>query len=114
MAKFQTLAKTLLKKLSKYDTVYKQITQDNSDPLYPVNTTVELPITCYFKTPTVGDISSGIATSTDVMILVGGGDLVSIEPKENDTINDYTVKKIFKVIESNNEIALYKLVCEKR
>lgn len=114
MGKFQILAKTLLKNLSKYDTVYKQLTGNNSDPLFPTTTETQTPITCYFKTPTNGDISSGVATASDVMIMVSGADLSGITPKQNDIIDGYTVKKIISLKESNNETALFTFVCEKR
>lgn len=112
MSKFALLAKTMLKNLSKYETIYKSITSSN-DPMFPSSTTVELPITAYIKAPTSGDIAAGLATASDIVVLVSGAD-ITIAPKLNDTIDTYTVKKIIEVKETNNTTALYKFICEKR
>ena len=70
----------------------------------------------FITKPKTGEITSGMATIEDNIILVASKSL-DIEPKANDiiTINakDITIKSINSVY-SGEEICLYKLVCKLR
>ena len=70
----------------------------------------------FITKPKTGEITSGMATIEDNIILVASKSL-DIEPKANDiiTINakDITIKSINSVY-SGEEICLYKLICKLR
>ena len=74
------------------------------------------PFKGFITKPKTGEITSGMATIEDNIILVASKSL-NIEPKANDiiTINakDITIKSINSVY-SGEEICLYKLICKLR
>ena len=115
MGAYAKKATEMLKKLSKLKAIYKQDNGSVFDPEtlknIPVYITKE--VYCYRTKVSNGDIQSGLASATDLVVLIGGSDLDLI-PKQNDIIeigsNSYSVKVSRPVEESNGEIALHKLV----
>ena len=71
-------------------------------------------MTIYQKAPTNGDISSGLASAGDVIILVSGKDFGAVVPKEADKVGNYSISRVISIKELNGVVALYKLVCKFR
>lgn len=114
MSNFQSMATRLLKNLSGFSATFKRVTSVyNEDTLTNENTTIEIPITIYQKAVTNGDISSGLASATDIMILISAYEL-GVIPKQNDYINTFQIEKVITVKEKNGLDALYKCVCKAR
>jgi hypothetical protein len=120
MAKFQNIAKKLLNKLSALDAVYQYEDGSVYDPATMTNVPnlVTKDLTIYKTKVSNGDIQAGIASATDLMILVSGLDLEGVTPKQGHKIIDstgvYEVDKILPTNEANGVVALYKFVCKLR
>lgn len=113
--KARLLAEKMLKKFGKTAT-YKNVVVGTYDPLTgivstPTNT--EIPITCYIDKATTGEITSGLVSSTDTIILVSAKEL-GITPTAGDTIEfteaTYQVKSN-NPIWSGELVALNRLIC---
>jgi len=111
-------ATEMLKGMSKLEAVYtKKITTPDPAGIGSTTETIEVSFYAYPTQVSYGDIQSGAANATDMMILAGAEDLdVKVEP--NDTItfggNTYQVKYDKPVYEEGGVIALHKIVCENR
>ena len=111
-------ATDMLKGMSKLEAVYKQ-TNSTPDPsgIGVIVDVIETPFYAYPTKVSDGDIQSGLANATDIMVLAGGEDL-NVEVKPNDTISfngkTYNVKLDKPVYAEYGVIALHKIICENR
>lgn len=111
--KARKTALTLLAKFGKNAT-YSTKTGEVYDPSTSENvaTYATQSIKAFIDKPTQGDITSGLATASDAMILVAASGL-SVTPKNGDTIvfseRTYTVKAN-KEVWSGEKIALHQLI----
>lgn len=120
MAKFQKISKNILSKLSNLTGVYKEEIGSTYDVASMTNTPAytEYPIACCRTKVTNGDIQAGIASATDLTILVSGLDLVGAIPKEGDLItigsDTYQVNVVLPFDEALGVKAFYKFICKAR
>ena len=111
--KARETAERLLQKFG-MNATYKKIIQGTFNPTTQTmtNTETDYAITIYIDKPNSGDITSGLASATDVMILVSAKEL-GVEVNVGDKIvGDKTYEvKADKPIYSGALIAMHQIIC---
>jgi hypothetical protein len=113
--KTRAIAEKLLKKFGKVATYSKIISgvYDHYTQMV-VNTKTDYPVTIYIDKPDISLINGGLATASDLLILISAKELGrSIEA--NDIVSfdskSYTVLRDMPIY-SGEEIALYRVICK--